>query len=99
MFVYADNNDNVICIGHFDRDNLGCDVMKETSVKIDGEKLDQAITNVALNRLKKELREAIVFGPPILGEIFQEYNTLVEQPVRPVRKVRNGKPHPNKKRA
>lgn len=42
-------------------------------MKIDAKALKQALTTVAERRLGKELREAIIYGPPLLGEILKAY--------------------------
>jgi hypothetical protein len=44
-----------------------------------GATLEQAIRNVAMRRLLAELREAVVFGPPVLGEIYKEFQRLQEE--------------------
>lgn len=41
-----------------------------------GATLERAIRNVAMNRLLHELREAVTFGPPVLGEIYAEFQRL-----------------------
>ena len=38
--------------------------------------LERAIRNVAMNRLMVELREAVTMGPPVLGEIYAEFQRL-----------------------
>jgi hypothetical protein len=40
--------------------------------------LRQALQNVAMKNLMAELREAIVIGPKILGDIYSEYLKLIE---------------------
>jgi len=41
--------------------------------------LRQAMQNVAMKNLMNELREAVVFGPKILGDIYAEYQKLSEK--------------------
>lgn len=45
-------------------------------MSIDGKLLNQAIQNVATEALIAELREAIVFGPPVLSKVLAEYQNL-----------------------
>ena len=40
--------------------------------------LRQAMQNIAMKNLMAELREAVVFGPKILGNIYSEYLKLTE---------------------
>ena len=56
--------------------------------------LDQALKQVAWNRFATELRNAIAFGPPIIGEVFKAYTDLEHSSKR---KKQNGKLHTNKK--
>lgn len=42
----------------------------------EGVLLKQAMNNIAMKRLMAELREAIVMGPPILAEIYAEFQQL-----------------------
>lgn len=46
--------------------------------KIDNEKLQSALEAVAEKHFLKELREAIAYSPPLIGEIFGEYQRIVE---------------------
>ena len=41
-----------------------------------GVTLERAIRNVAMNRLLDELRQAVTMGPPVLGEIYAEFQRL-----------------------
>jgi hypothetical protein len=41
-----------------------------------GVTLERAIKNVAMNRLLGELRNAVTLGPPVLGEIYAEFQRL-----------------------
>lgn len=41
--------------------------------------LRKAMQNVAMRNLMNELREAIVMGPKILGDIYSEYMKLTEE--------------------
>lgn len=41
-----------------------------------GATLERAIRNVAMNRLLVDLREAVTLGPPVLGEIYAEFQRL-----------------------
>jgi hypothetical protein len=41
--------------------------------------LERAIRNVAMNRLLHELREAVTMGPPVLGEIYAEFQRLQDE--------------------
>jgi len=41
-----------------------------------GATLERAIRNVAMNRLMVELREAVTMGPPVLNEIYKEFQRL-----------------------
>ena len=43
---------------------------------IDNEILERAMENLARERFQKELREAIVYGPKVLGELWNEYERL-----------------------
>lgn len=45
----------------------------------DGDLLKQAMMNVAMNNFMKELRESVVFGPKILGDVYAEYQKLMEK--------------------
>lgn len=53
--------------------------MKEEMNMDDGEVLKLAMMNVAMNNFMKELREAVVFGPKILGDVYAEYTRLIEE--------------------
>ena len=46
---------------------------------IDAEALELAIENLAKKKLMAELREAIVYGPPVLGDLLAEYQRLVKE--------------------
>lgn len=46
---------------------------------IDHEALELALEKLAKRRLMKELREAIVYGPPVLGELLSEYQLTVKE--------------------
>ena len=50
---------------------------------IDGDKLNQAINNTAHKRFNAELREAIVYGPLILNEIYGQYIKLMDNKQTP----------------
>ena len=41
-----------------------------------GVTLERAIRNVAMNRLLYELRQAVTLGPPVLNEIYKEFQRL-----------------------
>lgn len=41
-----------------------------------GATLERAIRNVAMNNLLAELRNAVAFGPKILGDIYAEFQRL-----------------------
>lgn len=42
-------------------------------MKVDGKALERAIARVAEKRFAAELREAVVYGPAVLGEVFKAY--------------------------
>ena len=44
-----------------------------------GATLEQAIKNVAMNNLLAELREAVVVGPKVLGDIYKEFERLQKE--------------------
>ena len=44
-----------------------------------GATLDRAIKNVAMNRLLDELRDAVAFGPKVLGDIYAEFQRLQDE--------------------
>jgi hypothetical protein len=44
-----------------------------------GATLERAIKNVAMNRLLDELRNAVTLGPPVLGEIYAEFQRLQQE--------------------
>lgn len=46
---------------------------------IDFVALEQALTNVSEKRFYAELREALIYSPPLITEIFGEYLKVVEQ--------------------
>lgn len=50
--------------------------MSDTTERIDGARLQQAMDNVAADQFARELREAIVYGPPVLAKVFSEYQRL-----------------------
>jgi hypothetical protein len=45
--------------------------------------LRKALQNVAMRNLMDELREAVVLGPKILGDIYSEYMKLTEEKEKP----------------
>jgi hypothetical protein len=46
---------------------------------IDPDVLELAIENLAKRRLMEELRQAIIYGPPVLGELLAEYQRVVKE--------------------
>lgn len=49
-------------------------------MEINAELLKRAMENVARERFDRELREAIIYGPRILGDVFGEYERLMAEP-------------------
>lgn len=47
-------------------------------IDIDESALKQAMENVARARFQAELREAIIYGPKILGDLLKEYERLTD---------------------
>lgn len=47
-------------------------------IKVDTDALHKALENVANEALAAELRNAIIFGPPVLCKVFNEYLRLAE---------------------
>jgi hypothetical protein len=45
-------------------------------IDVNEEALKQAMENVARARFQAELREAIIYGPKILGDLLGEYEKL-----------------------
>ena len=55
-------------------------------MEINAELLNLAMENVARERFQRELREAIIYGPKILGDVFGEYERLMGKEPDPVNK-------------
>ena len=45
--------------------------------KIDGELLNQAIEEIALEQMYNELREAIIYSSPTVSKVFSRYLELM----------------------
>lgn len=52
-------------------------------MSIDGKILNQAIQNLAVNALMDDLRNAVIFGPPVLSKVLAEYQRLSDAEVQP----------------
>ena len=51
-------------------------------IEVNAEALKQAMENVARERFKRELREAIIYGPRILGDLLGEYEKLTCEEIK-----------------
>lgn len=47
-------------------------------IDVNEQALKQAMENVARARFQAELREAIIYGPKILGDLLKEYERLTD---------------------
>lgn len=47
-------------------------------IDVNEQALKQAMENVAHERFQAELREAIIYGPKILGDLLKEYERLTK---------------------
>ena len=47
-------------------------------IDVNEQALKQAMENVARARFQAELREAIIYGPKILGDLLKEYERLAD---------------------
>ena len=54
--------------------------MAKKMIDVNTEALKQAMENVARARFQAELREAIIYGPKILGDLLGEYERLTTEP-------------------
>ena len=48
-------------------------------IDVNEQALKQAMENLARARFQAELREAIIYGPKILGDLLGEYEKLTKQ--------------------
>ena len=48
-------------------------------MKVNSKILDEALKEAAMKRFLAELKEAMIFGPPILGEVLKTYIDKVEK--------------------
>ena len=51
-------------------------------IDVNAEALKQAMENVARARFQAELREAIIYGPKILGDLLGEYERLTTEDIQ-----------------
>jgi hypothetical protein len=56
-------------------------------MKVNGKALERAIERVAVTRFSAELREAVVYGAPVLGEVLRAYEDELTKSKRLARKV------------
>lgn len=50
-------------------------------IDVNADALKQAMENLARARFQAELREAVIYGPKILGDLLKEYERLTTEDI------------------